>query len=218
MGILPEVIMSVRIPVLLLLLSISICPAVAKNKKKQLLPDIVLNAQRVLVVIRPDAGESLTDPMANRTARDEVERAISKWGRFNLVMESQTADLVIAVRKGHAGGPMISNSPVDNRPVVFQPSGQPSGTGGRIGAQQGRSPDLTNPGLGPEDNGPRIGNQIGASEDMFEVYLGGLEYPLDAAPIWRYLGKNALNGPQVAAIEQFRKAIEESEKQRSQKP
>jgi hypothetical protein len=29
----------------------------AKNKKKQALPDYVLNAERVLVVIRPDAGE-----------------------------------------------------------------------------------------------------------------------------------------------------------------
>jgi hypothetical protein len=40
--------MSVRVPVsslLVLLLSISIYPAQAKNKKKQQLPDVVLNAQ-----------------------------------------------------------------------------------------------------------------------------------------------------------------------------
>jgi len=41
---------------------------------------------------------------------------------------------------------------------------------------------------------------------------------VDATPIWRYSAKNSLNGPQVAAVEQFRKAIEESEKQRQQKP
>jgi hypothetical protein len=212
--------MSVRVPVVLFLclLTISIYPAAAKNKKKQQLPDHVLNAQRVLIVIRPDAGEPLTNPTANRTAQDDVERAISKWGRFDLVMEAQTADLVIAVRKGHAGGPMISNSPVDNRSVIFQPSGQSGGTGVRIGAQQGRSPDLTNPGPGPENNGPHISNQIGPSEDMFEVYLGGIADPLDAPPIWRYTAKNALDGPQVVAVEQFRKAIEESEKQRQQKP
>ncbi len=205
--------MSVRVSMVFFLLLL-ILPADAKNKKKQFLPDTVLKAQRVLVVIRPDAGEPLTDPMANRTAQDEVERAISKWGRLDLVMEAQTADLVIAVRKGHAGGPTISNSPVDNRPVVFQPSGG----GVRIGGQQGRPPDLTNPGLGPEDSGPRLGTQIGPSEDIFEVYLGGIKDPLDAPPIWRYSAKNALNGPQVAAVEQFRKAIEESEKQRRQKP
>ncbi len=110
--------MSVRIPVtslLLLVFSISystlVSPVQAKNKKKQALPDIVLNAQRVYVVIRPEAGEPVTDPRANRTAQDEVERALSKWHRFDLVMESTTADLVIAVRKGHAGGPMITNMP-----------------------------------------------------------------------------------------------------------
>jgi hypothetical protein len=212
--------MSVRVPVVLLLflLTISIYPAAAKNKKKQQLPDLVLNAQRVLIVIRPDAGEPLTNPRSNRTAQDDVERAISKWGRFDLVMEAQTADLVIAVRKGHAGGPMISNSPADNRSVIFQPSGQSGDTGVRIGGRQGRSSDPTNPGLGPEDNGPHISNQVGPSEDTFEVYLGGIKDPLDAPPIWRYTAKNALDGPQVVAVEQFRKAIEESEKQRQQKP
>jgi hypothetical protein len=53
---------------------------------------------------------------------------------------------------------------------------------------------------------------------MFEVYLGRIDYPLDAPPIWRFSAKNALNGPQIPAVEQFRKAIEESEKQRQQKP
>ncbi len=43
--------------------------------------------------------------------------------------------------------------------------------------------------------GPQLGSQIGPSEDMFEVYLGGMDYPLDAPPIWRYTAKNALNGP-----------------------
>jgi hypothetical protein len=132
-------------------------------------------------------------------------------------MDSSTADLVIAVRKGHAGGPMISNSPVDDRTVVYQPSGPP-GAGVRIGGQQGRPPDLTNPGLGPEDNRPHIGTQLGSSQDMFEVYLGGVDYPLDTSPIWRFNAKNALNGPEVPAVEEFRKAIEESEKQRQQKP
>ena len=223
--------MSVRTPVsfsLLLLVSISlfsisISPAAAKNKKKQQLPEVVLRAQRVVVVIPPDANESLTDPRANRTAQDEVERAISKWGRFELVMDSSVADLVISVRKGHAGGPVISNSPVDDRPVVLQGGGPPpagvSSPGGiRIGGQQGRPGDLSNPGLGPgqEDRGPQLGSQIGRTEDMFEVYLGGVDYPLDASPIWRFYSKDGLKGPQVNAVEQFRKAIEDSEKQQQQ--
>src|SRR5882724_2024799 len=117
--------MSVRVPVvfvLSLLFLLSIDAAAAKNKTKQQLPDVLLKAQRVAVVIHPDAVEPVTDPRANRTAQDEVERAISKWHRFDLVMDSSTADLVIAVQKGHAAGPVIGNLPSD-RPVVFQSGG-----------------------------------------------------------------------------------------------
>ena len=129
-------------------------------------------------------------------------------------MESQTADLVIAVRKGHAPGPTIKNAPADERPVIYEPTDG----GVRVGVQQGRPPDLTNPGLGrPERRTPGVSNEVGPSEDMFEVYRGGVQYPLDSAPVWRYMAKDALNGPQVDAVEQFRKAIAESEEQRRQK-
>jgi len=109
-------------------------------------------------MIHPDAGESLTSPMANRTAQDDVEKAITKRGRFNLAMDAQTGDLVIAVRRGHKSGPVISHSPMDDRPVIFQ-----KGDGGtRVGGQQGHGPDLTEPMLGgPEDSGPRMGTQLG---------------------------------------------------------
>jgi len=53
--------------------------AVAKDNRKQALPDIVLQAKTVLVVIHPDAGEPLTDPRANRTAHDDVEQAMMAW-------------------------------------------------------------------------------------------------------------------------------------------
>jgi len=189
----------------------------AKNKKKQLLPDYVLRAERGLVVIHPDASEGVTNPMANRTARDEVERAITKWGRFDLVMDANTAQLIIAVRKGNKSGPIISHSPVDNRPVTTLPSGGDA----RVGQPQqpGRPPDLTEPFPGGSGNrGPQLGSQVGSSDDTFEVYRGGGEYPLDTAPVWRYIAKGSLDSPQVAAVEQFRKAIEESEKQHQQKP
>jgi hypothetical protein len=208
--------MSSRLPITLLVGLALTLPVVAKNKKKPTLPDLVLRAQTVYVVIAPEAGEPLTDPTANRTAEDAVEKAITKWGRFNLVPGSQTADLIIAVRKGHPGGPTIRNSPADNRPVVIQPNGE---GGTRIGGQLGRPPDLSDPGLGgPADRGPQISNQIGSSEDSFEVYMGGVEYPLDAPPLWRYMAKDALKAPRLEALEQFRKAINESEQQRAQKP
>lgn len=207
--------MSSRLPIALLVGLVLTLPIVAKNKKKPTLPDLILKAQTVYVVIQPDAGEPITDPAANRTAEDAVEKAIMKWGRFNLVPGSQTADLIIAVRRGHASGPMIRNSPADDRPVVIQPGE----AGTRVGGQRGRPPDLSEPGLGgATSRGPQISNQIGSSEDSFEVYMGGVDYPLDAPPLWRYMAKDALKAPRVDAVEQFKKAINESEQQRQQKP
>jgi len=209
--------MSVRVRMtivsLIVLLLVPLAPA--KDKKKQELPDYVLKAETVAVVIRPDAGEPVTNPMANRTAEDNVERALSQWGRFRLVSDAQFADLVIAVRKGHAGGQTINNSPIDNRPVTIQSGGGDT----RAGAQQGRPSDLSSP-VGPGGQRmPQVGNEVGPAEDVFEVYISGrdVEHPLDAAPIWRYMGKNALDGPQVKAVEQFKNAITESEKVSQQK-
>ncbi len=205
-----------RVSIVFLSLLLFFAPQIsAKNKKKQPLPDYVLRAERVMVVIQPDAGEALTSPMENRTAREQVENAIVKWGRFKLEPDAQTADLIIAIRKGNKGGPIIGHSPADDRPVVFEPGMGDASIGRR---STGRPPDLTEPLPGSSGNrGPQLGSQIGSSEDAFEVYRGGVEYPLDSSPVWRYIAKDSLSAPQVAAVEQFRKAIEESEKQR-QKP
>jgi len=197
--------------VLLVALMLS-CVSFAKKKHKQELPDLVLNAQTVMVVIRPDAGEPVTNPIANRTAQENVENALSKWGRFRLVMNPQVADLIVAVRKGHSGGPTIGNSPADNRPVIFQPSDGDVRIGG-----QAHPPGLSRPELGPQERTPQIGTEIGPSEDTLEIYRGGDEYPLDAPAIWRYMAKNSLDAPTVAAVTQFRKAVDESEKQRQQR-
>jgi hypothetical protein len=53
------------------------------SKDKSVLPADVLSAQTVLVVIDPDAGEPLTSPGANSTAREDVERSITKWADSN---------------------------------------------------------------------------------------------------------------------------------------
>ena len=107
----------------------------ATAKNKQVLPDYVLQAQTVAVVIMPDAGEPVTDPAANRTAEQNVEKALLQWGRYRLIPDALTADLIVAVRKGHAGGPTISSAPIDTRPVE-------SGTI-YVGGQQGAPPNLT---------------------------------------------------------------------------
>jgi hypothetical protein len=209
--------MTVRVFSLLLLATLLAVPAGAKAKKKQTLPEYVLKATTVLVVVNPEAGEPLEQPMANATARENVEKALMEWGRFRLVMDGAESDLVIAVRTGSGKmvQPTIKGGPIDSRPGV----GQSTDSSIRIGAQQGTPPPLTDPGMGGPQNGPRMSNQVGPSEDTFEVYRGGVQDPLDAPAVWRYLAKDCLREPKVTAVEEFRNAIAEAEKpQVPQKP
>ncbi len=209
--------MTVRVFSLLLLATLLAVPAGAKAKKKQTLPEYVLKATTVLVVVNPEAGEPLEQPMANATARENVEKALMEWGRFRLVMDGAESDLVIAVRTGSGKmvQPTIKGGPIDSRPGV----GQSTDSSTRIGAQQGTPPPLTDPGMGGPQNGPRMSNQVGPSEDTFEVYRGGVQDPLDAPAVWRYLAKDCLREPKVTAVEEFRNAIAEAEKpQVPQKP
>jgi hypothetical protein len=201
--------MIARLSSLFLLAALLAVPASAKDKKKSSLPEYVLRATTVLVVVSPEAGEPLNEPRANATARDNVEKALMQWGRLRPVMDGQEFDLVIAVRTGDGRmmQPTIRGGPIDGRPGTAQ-----TGDGNiRIGAQQGQPPPLSDPSMGPP-NGPRMGNHVGGSEDTFEVYRSGVQYPLDSPPVWRYIAKEWLRQPGVTAVEEFRKAIAQAEK------
>lgn len=204
--------MTARLASLFLLAALLAVPAKGKDKKKSSLPEYVLRATTVRVVVSPDAGEPLDHPMANADARDSVEKALLQWGRLRPVMDGAESDLVIAVRTGNGRmvQPTIKGGPIDQRTGVAQGTDNSI----RIGAQQGQPPPLNNPGIGPQmgpQNGPAITNTVGASEDTFEVYRGGVEYPLDSSPVWRYIAKDCLREPGVTAVEEFRKAIAKAE-------
>jgi hypothetical protein len=192
--------------VLLLASSVS-----AKKKEKQALPDVVLRAQTVAVLIQPDAKEPLTDPNANVKAQKTVEEALMKWGRFHLVMEVSTADIVISVEKGSgkAVSQTIGGGPVDSRPVIVDSTeGQI-----RVGGQKGHPPDATSTNdPSTQDDRVHTGTQAGGSEDVLRLFIGGVEYPLDAGPVWTYSRRDALKAPGVTAVAELRKAFEESEK------
>ena len=65
-------------------------------------------------------GTSTTAPMPNKTAQEDVEKALMKWGRFTPVLDTQTADLLITVRKGSGKivQPTIGGLPTNDRPVI----------------------------------------------------------------------------------------------------
>jgi hypothetical protein len=207
--------MTVRLSSLLLVVILLVAPTVAKDKNKSLLPGYVLHARTVLVVIDPNAGEPLDQPNANATARANVEKKLMDWGRFDLVLDGQQSDLVIVVRTG--GGksmrPTVKGGPIDQRPGVAQAGD----TSIRIGGQQGHPP-LNDPSMSPPNAGPHIGNEIGPSEDSFEVYRGDIQDSLNSSPAWRYIAKDCLRAPNVSAVEEFRKAVAEAEKQQPKKP
>ena len=186
--------------------------ASAKDKKKFLLPTDVLRARTVLVVVDPQAGMAIDNPNANRAARDAVERDLMNWGRFEIVTDVSMADLVITVRKGNGklAQPTIGGIPQNDRPVIFQPSD----SGGRIGATQGRPPMAGDP-TGRQYPTPTPQAEAGPAEDIFAVYRGKRDDALESSPVWRYTSKGSLNTntPRVRAVEEFRKLIVEAEKQ-----
>ena len=186
----------------------------AKDKKKMLLTDDVLQARTVLVVIDPDTGVAVDDPLANRNAQEAVEKALMKWGRFRLALDASDADLVIAVRRGNGRivQPTVGGVPINNRPVIFEPTD----SGGRVGGHTGNPPlgDPTN--SQPPMPGPHV--ESGQPQDMFAVFRGRRDDPLGTSAVWRFSAKDALRAPAVPAVEEFRKVIEEAEKQRNAKP
>lgn len=195
---------------LLLLFCLSVLTATANDKPKAKLPEQVVHARTVLVVIPPDALAPLDNPRANETARDNVERTLEQWGRFQLVKDGQQADLVVSVRIGNKmGGPKAKVGSIDVSPGVVESSD------GRIrgGVQSHPGPPLEDPNEErPPSTGPRIIDKPGPPPDVFEVYLGSVKYPLDSPPVWRYVAARCLRAPKMTAVEQFRKAIAKSEK------
>jgi hypothetical protein len=206
--------MLVRARVLILMVVFLASLTVAAGKKKDLLPTYVLKARTVLVIIDPDTGTSMTAPQANKTAQDDVEKALMKWGRLAPVLAGMPADLLITVRKGSGKivQPTIGGEPTNDRPVIVQQTDSAV----RIGVQQGRPPDGAQ--SGPQDRKPHPQMEAGPPDDMFVVYEGSVDLRSGGSPVWRYTDKNALRSPDVPAVAEFRKIIEAAEKQQKTKP
>jgi len=216
--------MMVRLRVVLLTVLLSIISfSVVVAKKKGQVPDFILKARTVCVIIDPDAGTSLSNPIGNKTAQDDVEKALMTWGRFQLVQEPSRADLVIVIRKG-AGKPVdrtIGNLPTNDRPVTVQQTDNAI----RIGGQQGRAPGSPSQTM-PQDTRPEQQTEVGAAveQDSFIVYGPGNDMGRSITQVservlgWRTMGKNLLKSPEVSAVSDFRKAVEETEKQQQKKP
>jgi len=192
-----------------------------KDKNKPQISPLILRAQTVRVVIDPYAGEPLDQPQSNAMARENVEKALTEWGRFRVsVLDGEDTDLVIAIHTGddRMARPTVRGGPIDQRAGVGQ---ETPGTI-RMGGQRGQPPfnDPMDPSNPRNQGPPGIGSEIGPRTDSFMVYQGRtwVGNSLDSPPLWRYEKKNCLNpNPQVTAVEELRKAIADAEKPKDPK-
>ena len=206
---------------LLFVFSLSLTAA----KKKPQVPAYILSAQTVCVIIDPDAGTSLSDPLGNKTVQDEVEKALMKWARFQLVQEPGRADLVIVIRKG-AGKPVdrtIGNLPTNSRPGTVQQTDNSIRIGGQKGTPPG-SPQQTM----PQDTRAEQQTEVGTSvaQDSFVVYGPG-RGDLGNSPGsqmgdrnigWRDMGKNILKYPRHRRRGRLPQSHRRNRKTKSAKP
>jgi hypothetical protein len=181
----------------------------AKDKKKNTLPTYVLRAQTVAVIIDPTAGFTVDDPRANQVARQDVENALLSWGRYNPILQTNDADLIVVVRKGN--GRMVNDTIHDPRQNNRPGSVLTADNGVSLNGQHGTSSPQPSPEPTPQMD-------IGQSEDSFLVYEGGGDRPLDRAPVWRYTAKDGLLSPAVPAVDAFRKAVADAEKAAAKTP
>ena len=217
--------MQLRRAAALFVLLVSCSFALAKDKKKVILSPDILQAHNVLVIVDPNAGVDAQDPVANGLARVNVEQALTKWGRLMPVTDGYTADLILVVRKGNGkfaqstiGGTPINGTPpvsVGSTTTADQSTTRAAGRWGNSGL----SGDPSNSGASTLPH-PQI--EVGESQDTLLVYRSSKgdpnSSPLDAPPLWRFTAKDALDSPSVPAVEAFRKAIAESEKQLASNP
>ncbi len=214
----------------LVVLLLSSLAAYGKDKKKAPLPEDILKAHTAWVVVDPTAGVDIDDPNANRIARADVEKALVKWGRLEPVTNAEMADLIITVRKGHSkiadgtlGGTQVNRPP----PFIVQSTDSSihAAGGTRGGGMPDNPVDASTSGAPATDSAypgnpgrPSPQAEIGATQDMFVVYRSRAANALNAPPVWRYSAKDALQSPNVPAVEEFRALIAQSEKQLTGKP
>ena len=189
--------------------------ALAKGKGDKVLPPYILQAHTVAVVVDPTAGVDMNDPRANQVAQKDVETALANWGRFQTVMGTPGADLIVVIRRGHGRmtNMTVSDPRQNDRAGVINPTD--SGIG--VGAQNGRQPNMGGaPGAAgsqlPPAQTPHPESEIGGVDDSFLVFDGTVAKPLDGVPGWRYMAKDGLRPHGVPAVDEFRKAVAAAEK------
>lgn len=186
----------------------------AKDKAKNTLPAYVLRAQTVLVIVDLGAGFSIENSQAAQVAIKDVETALLNWGRFDPILERNSADLIIVLHPGT--GKLAAETIRDPRQHSRSEQSTPIGDGIPSAASQ-QGVQIDDPGPGPNGR-PNPQEEIGEADDSFAVYQGRVDRPLELPPAWRYVAKDGLRPHDVPAVDAFRKAIANAEKAGAKNP
>ena len=175
---------------------------------------------RTIAVLAAGSPSSPEDTPENQRVRLDVQNALLKWGKYQVVLDASTADLIVVVHKSHVQT-MPNGSPSTAGPVMVGPVD----SGVNIGMGRGQTQPLSRTDIGRTGAGTRAGAEAGAVEDVLDVYLGrkpligdasrnSTQYPLDEPAAWSYEQMGALQSPKLEAIVAFRKAVEAAEKKK----
>ena len=182
-----------RLLLLVVVTSLALCAFAQKKKDpKRELPDQVLAAQYVYVTGWHGDVFDARLPQEERTAILRVQDAVRAWGRYRLVLSRAEADMMLVIKPGHLGmvqGGVNVGGPPDV--VLGNPNGRP---GGSIG---------TGVGYGAEGGSP---------SDYLMVSMFPNSDPVDASFVWKRSGNNGFVGRKIPLLEEFKKAVEESDK------
>jgi hypothetical protein len=162
----------------------------AKDKKpKQEIPDEILNARYVAVIVFNESNQ-LVKQADDLRAIGDVEQALRKWGRYAITLNVRDADFVIAIRKGRMAEARIGVPSVNRPGISTETEIAPPGD---MFAVYRKAFDGVNQRQTPPD-------------------------PRDAPPVWRIMQDGILDPPVVSAVLKFKKAVEDSEKVRAARP
>ena len=182
-----------RISVSLLLASagLGVFAQSSTQDPKPNLPKIFDTAQYVCV--EAESGELTSRDLTteDRQAIYNVEKQLKAWGRYNLTLSCEHADLVVRVHKSRVGS--------NNIPVVV--SGGPRQPGSRSPFPS----DPSNP-SSPAQNGPGLGAEAGSPDDELSVYISSGSSS-SGVPVWHDSSKNGLNTPRLPLFQELKQDV-----------
>lgn len=186
------------IPTVALALAIIAPLALAKDKKKKTVPE-VLNTAR-FVYVQAEDGDIMNPRLfpEDREAIADVQDELKDWNKYAVTINQPEAELMMVVRKGRLVGAQAHG-------------GVGIGTGPEIGGNYPGSRNPADPNSRPAGVSTEIGGRAdaGPSEDMLRVYAVNPNGSRGAL-LWTGVMQDGLSAPQVLLVKQLKQDVEKA--------